>query len=140
MSIQEDLTEVPFEEDALETQDAVINKDMPDTGQEIPRHMELMVGLEHFFSGLPPQKIEFMRSLLQEFPSISEAISQELQMSTDQMDDFFGAMLGKERKTPTARSQQEQMAPQQPVNEMEQPVNEVDRMLQAGRGQEQPLI
>jgi len=143
MSIQEDLTEVPFEEGPLEAQDAAINKDRPDTGQEIPRHIELMVGLEHFFSGLPPQKIEFMRSLLQEFPSISDAISQELQMSTDQMDDFFGAMLGEERKTPTARSQQEQMAPpieQQPVNEMEQPVNEVDRMLQAGRGQEQPLI
>ena len=33
MSIQEDLTEVPFEEGPLEAQDAAINKDRPDTGK-----------------------------------------------------------------------------------------------------------
>ena len=135
MSIQEDLTELPVEEGALEAQDEVINKDMLETGQEMPRHIELMVGLENFFRGLPPQKIEFMRSLLQEFPSISEAISQELRMSVDQMDDFFGAMLGEERTTPTVKEQMQ--VEEEP---MEQPVNEVDRMLEAGRGQEQPLI
>ena len=84
-------------------------------------------------------KIEFMRSLLQEFPSISEAISQELRMSVDQMDDFFGSMLGEERKTLSAREQME-ASPEQPIDQMQPPVNEVDRMLQAGRGQEQPLI
>tara|TARA_R100000315_G_C5226022_1_gene137076 strand:+ start:769 stop:1200 length:432 start_codon:yes stop_codon:yes gene_type:complete len=143
MSIQEDLNEMPMPEGA--NQMPMPEEAMPemqgasDSGEQLPRHLELMVGLENFFSGLPSSKIEFMRSLLQEFPSISEAIAQELRMSVDQMDDFFGAMLGEERKTMGVREQM-QASPEQPVDQMQPPVNEVDRMLQAGRGQEQPLI
>ena len=139
MSIQEDLNEMPMPEGA--NQMPMPEEAMPemqgasDSGEQLPKHLELMVGLENFFRGLPSSKIEFMRSLLQEFPSISEAIAQELRMSVDQMDDFFGAMLGEERTTPTVKEQMQ--VEEEP---MEQPVNEVDRMLEAGRGQEQPLI
>ena len=100
--------------------------------------MELMVGLDNMFSDLPPEKNRFMRSLLQEFPSISDAIAQELQVSMEEVDMFFAKLAGDES------AQQEQMemeAPtEQPVDQTQPPVNEVDRMLQAGRGQEQPLI
>lgn len=133
MSIQEDLNEMPMQEEAMPEMGNI-----PDSEQEIPRHMELMVGLDNMFSDLPPEKNRFMRSLLQEFPSISDAIAQELQVSMEEVDMFFAKLAGDES------AQQEQMemeAPtEQPVDQTQPPVNEVDRMLQAGRGQEQPLI